>query len=116
YNVVPFGSPSGQTSDISITFDDGYKNNLTLAAPLLLEKQYPFTVFVIAERVLSGHPDFLSKTELVEMSKLPDVTIGTHGWSHNGLSKLSIQEAQTELTKSKNQIEDWIGKEVTTIS
>lgn len=32
--------------ELVLTFDDGYKNNLTVAAPLLRELEIPFTVFV----------------------------------------------------------------------
>ena len=32
--------------ELILTFDDGYKNNLTIAAPLLEKRRIPFTVFV----------------------------------------------------------------------
>lgn len=32
--------------ELILTFDDGYKNNLTVAAPLLKERNIPFTVFI----------------------------------------------------------------------
>ena len=32
-----------------ITFDDGYLNNLTVAAPMLIKHGLPFTVFVAAQ-------------------------------------------------------------------
>ena len=37
--------------EVVITFDDGYKNNLLVAAPLLKEMGIPFTVFVSANNV-----------------------------------------------------------------
>lgn len=40
--------------EIVITFDDGYKNNLTVAAPILQSYNIPFTVFISAGHVDSG--------------------------------------------------------------
>ena len=37
--------------EVLITFDDGYKNNLTVAAPILRSLNIPFTVFVSAQNV-----------------------------------------------------------------
>lgn len=116
YNVVPFGAPSGRSGDISITFDDGYKNNLSLAAEVLVEKGYPFTVFVIAEKVINGDSEYLSKTELQQLSKIPGVTIGTHGWSHKKLAELESFKIIEELSTSKKSIEDIIGSPVEVLS
>lgn len=40
--------------EIVVTFDDGYKNNLTLAAPILKSLNIPFTVFVSTNHIGSG--------------------------------------------------------------
>lgn len=40
--------------EMVLTFDDGYKNNLTVAAPILKSLQLPFTVFVSAGNISSG--------------------------------------------------------------
>jgi len=37
-----------------ITFDDGYRNNLTVAAPILNQYRAPFTVFVSTEHIQTG--------------------------------------------------------------
>lgn len=41
-----FESNSFKGNEVVITFDDGYKNNLTVAAPILKEYNFPFTVFL----------------------------------------------------------------------
>lgn len=54
YHVLPLGEVmsalenGGELPDntVAITFDDGYRNNLTLAAPLLKEYGFPATFFV----------------------------------------------------------------------
>jgi peptidoglycan/xylan/chitin deacetylase (PgdA/CDA1 family) len=103
-------------SGVSITFDDGYADTLTTAAPLLCKNNLPFTVFVTPQNVLSGDRKYLTKSQLVELSKLPGVTIGGHGFSHNHLATISISEAQNELNQSKAWLEDSIGKSVDSMS
>jgi hypothetical protein len=41
-------------SHLLLTFDDGYRNNLTVAAPLLHSYGIPFTVFISTEHVETG--------------------------------------------------------------
>jgi len=41
-------------NELVLTFDDGYKNNLTVAAPLLLALDIPFTVFIATDCVEKG--------------------------------------------------------------
>ena len=103
-------------SGVSITFDDGYADTLTTAAPLLCKNNLPFTVFVTPQNVLSGDRKYLTKSQLVELSKMPGVSIGGHGFSHNHLATVSISEAQNELSQSKAWLEDSIGKSVDSMS
>lgn len=41
--------------EVVLTFDDGYKNNLTIAAPLLHEFGFPFTVFISTKHIDNGN-------------------------------------------------------------
>src|SRR3989304_1014585 len=41
---------------VSITFDDGYAENLQFAVPLLLREQLPFTYFVSTNHVFGNRP------------------------------------------------------------
>jgi Polysaccharide deacetylase len=41
-------------SHLLLTFDDGYRNNLTVAAPLLHSRGIPFTVFISTEHIETG--------------------------------------------------------------
>src|SRR6185295_3698468 len=52
---------------VAITFDDGYRDNLIVALPLLEKFQMPMTLFVAAGFV--GRDGFLSREELREISK-----------------------------------------------
>ncbi|SEF72721.1 polysaccharide deacetylase family protein [Parabacteroides chinchillae] len=41
--------------EIVVTFDDGYKNNLTIAAPILKSLNIPFTVFISTNHIENGN-------------------------------------------------------------
>ena len=53
--------------EIVITFDDGYRNNLTHAAPILQAFNLPFTVFVSAGHIESGKrfPTAIARTVIL---------------------------------------------------
>ena len=95
---------------IAITFDDGYRDNLTVALPMLAEYGLPMTLFVVAGFV--GSDGYLSETELSEISKHPLITIGSHGLWHRHFNRITLDEARFELTESKRLLEDTIGKPV----
>ena len=118
YNVVPL-TPLNCSSDslkIAVTFDDGYRDNLTIAAPLLVERNIPFTLFATSAFIEKKDALFLNASELRELSTYPGVTIGSHGFSHIDLTQCSNTELRNELTGSKRHLEDIIGIEVTTLS
>lgn len=95
---------------IAITFDDGYRDNLTVALPLLEKYELPMTLFVAADFI--GKEDFLSADELKILSNHPLVTIGSHGVTHPHFPELSEAQARYELTESKRRLEEITGKSV----
>jgi peptidoglycan/xylan/chitin deacetylase (PgdA/CDA1 family) len=94
----------------AITFDDGYRDNLTVALPLLEKYQLPITLFVIAGFL--GRDGFLSTDELREISKHPLVTIGAHGLWHRHFTRLKADEARFELTESRRLLSAMTGSRV----
>ena len=54
--------------------------------------------------------------EIQELSKSPVVTIGSHGYYHNNLGDIDLENATSELKKSKAFLENLIQKEVTSIA
>lgn len=103
-------------SGLAITFDDGYRDNLTVAAPLLAEAGIPFTVFVSPDFVASGQAQFLSPAELRQLAARPGVTIGAHGRSHRPLTECTDEELDSELRGSCAWLEDLLGRPVTSMS
>lgn len=101
---------------LSLTFDDGYRDNLEVAAPLLLENGFPFHVFINPSFVMSGEHKYLTVQSLRELASLPGVSIGAHGYSHQKLTECTPSELNYELEASKQWIENVIGREVTTMA
>ena len=103
--VVPFGFEA--PGSISITFDDGYRDNLLVAAPLLEQLGFPFHIFLNPDLVESQSPGFLSPQEVRSLANHPLVTLGLHGYSHRPLTALSDDSLQTELRGAQ----DWFSKQ-----
>ena len=58
---------------VAVTFDDGYADNLELAAPILLGHRIPATLFVAAELIDAGGPPWWDELAslLLEPARLP---------------------------------------------
>lgn len=95
---------------IAITFDDGYKDNLTVALPLLEKYDLPMTLFAAAGFI--GQENFLSAEDLKTLAEHPLVTIGSHGLTHPHFTQLSEKEARFELIESKRILEEITGKKI----
>jgi peptidoglycan/xylan/chitin deacetylase (PgdA/CDA1 family) len=101
---------------VAVTFDDGYRDTLAVAAPILLKHKIPFTVFVTTAFVESGSSLYLTPAELRELADLPGVTIGSHGLSHAPLADCDEGMLWQEVDGSRRALEDMIGKPVTSIA
>ena len=95
---------------VGITFDDGYRNNFTVALPLLEKFSLPVTLFVIAGAVDAD--GYLSTDELREISRHPLVTIGAHGLWHRHFTGLSPDSARFELIESRRLLQDIVGRKI----
>ena len=113
-SIDVFGS--AKNNSLSITFDDGYTDALTVIAPLLCARQIPFHVFVSSARINGTDRKYLSPAQVVELSNMPGVTIGAHGATHRSLTSLSSSELAAELQASKVDLEAVLQKPVATMS
>lgn len=107
---------SGTGRRVAITFDDGYLDNLEVAAPILCELGLPFTVFVTSEFVRNGKAGFLSRAALRALAALPGAQIGAHGAHHVALTQCDDATLRNELTSSRHYLQDVLGSEVRTLA
>ena len=121
-NALRCSSVFNETEDgekklrVAVTFDDGYKDNLYIAAPVLLRLQIPFTVFITSSFIQTGSADYLNEAELKELAALPGATIGSHGVTHCRLAECDDDTLRWELEESRRYLEDVTGKPVTALS
>ena len=112
YRIESIDKVLNKKNGLHITFDDGCKSTLYEASPILEKYQIPFTVYISPKLILKDHNIYLNKNELLELSKNKYCTIGSHGYSHQPLSSLKIEDAKNEILESKKWLEDLLGCEI----
>jgi len=112
--LLKFESPI--TDGLCVTFDDGYRDLLTEAAPILCSASIPFHLFASPDLIESSDSRYLSTSELIELSQMPGVTIGAHGFFHHKLAEISEIQLCDELRKSRTWLEQTLQKETLTMS
>lgn len=105
---------------VCITFDDGYRDNYTLAYPMLKRLNVPFSVYVTTGFIDNKLPMWwykgeqlgLSIEELKALDADPLCTIGAHTLSHPKLDAISRKQQYQEIAESKQTLETLLGHEV----
>ena len=93
-----------------ITFDDGLQDVYRVVYPELKKRGIPFLMFVITDFL--DTEGYITTKELLEMSKDPLVTIGSHGLSHELFKNLDLNNKKRELIESKEILEKLLHKPV----
>ncbi len=112
YRVCSVEKASG-ARDVAFSFDDGHISNYTSIWPLLVERGFSGTFFIVADWV--GAADCINGPQLREMSA-SGMSIGSHGLTHVGLAGLPEAALDRELRGSKERLEQLLGREVTTLA
>jgi peptidoglycan/xylan/chitin deacetylase (PgdA/CDA1 family) len=114
------GLPDG-TPAVALTFDDGYATFATQAAPLLVERHLPVTLFVVTGYVgrdnrWGGHGDpgvpvrpLLDWDDLGRLREI-GITLGAHTRTHPRLTRLDMSTLEQELGDAADEIERRLGE------
>lgn len=118
-------------NELAVTFDDGFRNQALIAAPLLAEAGFRACFFLITELVGAEPPDarrvcrerlhlplpvepmtWADAATLVEQGH----EIGSHTASHPNLAALPGAEVERELISSKTELEQQLGVDIAHVS
>ena len=107
---------------VILTFDDGFRNNLTVAAPIL--ERYGFTATVFVATGFTGasnswprqHPSIpeLPMMTAAELRRIraAGIDLGAHTHTHPFLAELEPTEARAEILRSRDELSQHIGEPV----
>jgi len=100
-----------RTNDVLLTFDDGCDSDYTYAFPRFAGTAGPgFVSFIVTDFV--GRPGHLDWNMIQEMDR-HGVVIGSHGVGHTDLTRLSRDDLNEEVRRSKAILEERLGHGVT---
>lgn len=111
---------TGDRRPVVITFDDGYRDFLDNALPILEKYGFRASVFIVTGMMgsrssMSDGKDFLDWEEVRKLRKR-GVTFGSHTVNHLKLKNLQLKEMEVEIVDSKKEIESRFGEPVEAFS
>lgn len=119
------GGRAGSAREVLLTFDDGYRDVLRHAAPVLRRRGIPALLFLVSDFVgrenewelclpgrRSRHLDWDEVRELTGAG----FAVGSHTCTHRDLRRLPIEVVRAELRDSRSVIEEHVGSPVRSLS
>ena len=97
---------------VVLTFDDGFRNYLTNAWPVLERHGFPSTLF-IPTHLVGQHNGRLDWSDIHHLARSGLVSYGSHSATHKKLRRLPVETVQRELQDSKRCLEERLQRPVT---
>jgi peptidoglycan/xylan/chitin deacetylase (PgdA/CDA1 family) len=105
YLKIARGAERAPKKAFLLTFDDGYRNNMTYALPLLEEFNWEATIFIIAGTLDGTYPmgegidQKLSADDLKQMAGR-HICLGLHGYHHENFKETPLKDIRDSLQKA----------------
>ena len=96
---------------VLLTFDDGYRDVLGKASPVIARLGMHATAYVITGRLSGADPSFLTRPQLRSLERR-GIEIGSHTVTHAALVDTGDAEALEELADSRRTLERALGHQV----
>jgi len=94
---------------IMISFDDGYREQFTIAAPLLTKYGFKAVFFVTTDAI--GGRRMLKKKQIRLLSDEGHI-IANHTFQHKNLTRLTDSSLRTQIFESAKKLQQITGKEI----
>lgn len=93
---------------VVVTFDDGTPDFHAAVLPALARYRIPALIYLATGQIGAG-PNTLSWSQVADAASTGLVTVGAHTHGHVDLSHAGRQEADDEMRRSKDLVEDRLG-------
>ena len=113
-NLKPYLDGEKHGKVVGITFDDGYRNNLINAAPVLTKYNFSATCYIVSESIGTSNTWDLDKGitqgALMNVDEINEwlnlrMDIGAHTKTHVDLTLVSEKQALIEIGDCKTELE-----------
>jgi len=108
-----FSEKKSSLKSICLTFDDGYKSDIEIVLPRLIDYQVSATFFVVKDFL--NKDGYMNERDVIELSR-NGMQIGSHSVSHPNFLEIGDSMKIDELSSSRKYLEDLISKEISTFS
>lgn len=109
YDYLNNGTPL-PSKPIMLTFDDTEHNQYAIAAPEMKKHGFKAVFFIMTVSI--GRPNYMTKTQIKELSDAGNV-IGSHTWDHHNVKKYAGKDWELQIDKPTKTLEGIIGKKIT---
>ncbi len=106
--------PLHQRPQIALTFDDGYRDLLEVAVPLLEARHWKATVFLTCDGLNQLQPQHMAPKPLLDWEAARQLVklgweVGCHTWSHRDLTQIPRQDWHREVVESREHLQQQLG-------
>ncbi|MFN2463659.1 MAG: polysaccharide deacetylase family protein [Candidatus Dormibacteria bacterium] len=108
-SLILAGQKRAPERPVALTFDDGYRDFYTNAAPILRSAGFTATNYI--PTALVGGSNYMSWSEIEDLDA-EGFEMGAHSQFHTDVSKVSVERARVEILGSKADLESHLGHPV----